>query len=350
MAKLALVTLVWTMVVLVGCNGGAQAVPTPIADAAVSAKPVTPAPAADQTPEVADGVFTAQTFPADPGPGEIIFDGEHIWVAHQAENIVSKWSLDGTMVASFASAAGPRALAFDGENIWVGNSDDNSVTKLSQEGDVLLDVRIGSGRTAPSALVFDGHHIWVAAAWGNSLTKLSLDGVVQATVAIPGFHPSPWALVWDGEAVWVASMGIDEVHKVDRSGNIIGVFQVTEIPEQVDDSAVWAQGWAGGPTAMEFDGENIWLLTNSTNTLIKLSTDGRDVGEFEVTGMPMRMMADGQSLWVTKSLERGVVRLALDGTPMNTYSVDRGPFDLAFDGEAVWVTNFEANTVTKLVR
>ena len=341
-----------------GCGGEVTA-PDPIAAVTPATSSPVPGPVApDRTPGPSDGGYTAHTFPSDPGPADLIFDGEYIWVAHPNIDTVSKWSLDGSVVGRFPSGAHPRALAFDGEHIWVGTADDNSVTKLSRDGQVLATTRIGTGRTAPSALAFDGHHIWVAAAWGNSLTKLSLDGAVLRTVAIPGFHPSPWDLAWDGKAVWVISMGTDEVHKVDQTGRIVGAFQVAEIPEEVQNywlyggSGIpqWARGWTGGPTSALFDGESIWLATASSNSITKLSIDGDRLADFTVEGMPLDILYDGENIWVARSLAHTVARLRPDGTLLDTYEVDRGPYALAFDGEAIWVSNHEANTVTKLVR
>ena len=352
----AMAVSIGLVALLVGCGGpepsplltpGTAELPGP------NATPVpfeTPPLKALQPSELGRSVTT---FPSGVAPRGLAFDGEYLWEAHFGGTTVSKRSLDGEVAATYETGNGPRALVYDGGSIWVGHGRENLVTKVSPDGEILAEVRIGDSGTTPSALLFDGEFIWVASSWGNSLTKVGLDGAVIRSFQVPGDHPSPWDLAFDGEFIWVASLGSAKVTKVDRDGTVVGSFQVTSLTidpaiEGIDSAERGVFG--SGPSAIVFDGEGLWVAIGASNTVVKLATDGRRLGDFTVEGWPMGLLFDGESVWVTEYVDDTVTRLGLDGTALDTYPVERGPHVMTFDGDNVWVGNFDAGTVSRLSR
>ena len=63
---------------------------------------------------------------------------------------------------------------------------------------------------------------------------------------------------------------------------------------------------------------------------------------------PRAMTFDGEAVWVASESDKTVTRLSLDGTALGTYPVGGLPSALAFDGEDIWVTNMDDSTVTRL--
>ena len=320
----------------------------PLTPAPVAIAPVSPVrdagPAADKVQ------YESRSYPTLNRPRALTFDGDHIWIANLGDDSVSKMSLDGTVIDTYGVGSQPQALAFDGESIWVGTNGQRQVTKLSLEGQVLARVRTGDDETAPSALLFDGDDMWAASSWGETVTKIALDGSVEGIFNFPGSHPSPWALAWDGEFIWAASLNWVEAHKYRQDGTLAVSYEIIDPRAIMPGGSFQTGGFGGGTSAVEFDGDELWLTFTQKHTVIKLGREGTHLGEFPTGHWPSSLLFDGQVMWVANYLDNTVMRLALDGTLLDTFQVGRGPYDLAFDGQAIWAANYLENTVTRLSR
>ncbi len=61
------------------------------------------------------------------------------------------------------------------------------------------------------------------------------------------------------------------------------------------------------------------------------------------------MAFDGANIWVTNNGSDTVTKLrASDGDLQGTFTVGDGPRGVAFDGANIWVVNSDDDTVTKL--
>ncbi len=110
--------------------------------------------------------------------GELLFDGENVWVAHGGDNSVTKVAIDGTVLGTFPVDHWTVRFAFDGEDIWVASTR-ASVTKLDRNGRNLGTFHIRMADLANfedriTDLAFDGDGIWVSHRNGVA-TKLALD-------------------------------------------------------------------------------------------------------------------------------------------------------------------------------
>ena len=103
------------------------------------------------------------------------------------------------------------------------------------------------------------------------------------------------------------------------------------------------------PYGIAFDGSNIWVTNNGSNTVTKLKAgDGSLVGTYAVGIEPWGIVL-GSSIRVTNSGDSTVTKLnASDGALVGTYAVTGGAQAVAFGGTNIWVTNIELSTVTKL--
>jgi len=73
------------------------------------------------------------------------------------------------------------------------------------------------------------------------------------------------------------------------------------------------------------------------------------LGTFAVGSAPTAVAFDGANIWVTNWGSANVTKLrAADGSVLGTFAVGSNPFAVAFDGANVWVTNGGSSTVSKL--
>jgi DNA-binding beta-propeller fold protein YncE len=91
-------------------------------------------------------------------------------VANFGSNNVTKLSLAGAVLGTFAAGNGPSGIAFDGANIWVADFNSTTVTKLlATTGATVSTFTVG---TEPQGVAFDGANIWVSTFGGTTVSKL----------------------------------------------------------------------------------------------------------------------------------------------------------------------------------
>ena len=105
----------------------------------------------------------------------------------------------------------------------------------------------------------------------------------------------------------------------------------------------------GGPEAVAFDGNYLWVTSQFDNTVTKLTADGSIVGVYAVGEEPLGVATDGKSVWVANHDSNTVSRLdAADGRLIATFNVGQGPGGLAYAEGYLWVANRTSNNVMKL--
>ena len=86
----------------------------------------------------------------------------------------------------------------------------------------------------------------------------------------------------------------------------------------------------------------------STDTVVKLATDGTVSASYPVGDWPTAVIVAGGSVWVTNFLDATVSRLGMDGSLIDTLPVGRGPHALLGVGQTIWVANFPGDSITVL--
>lgn len=213
---------------------------------------------------------------------------------------------DGEKPAPYSTTAFPRAMAFDGEWVWIANWADNSITRLNAADGTYIDTISGELTVGeqPVSLAWDGVHMWVANYQNNlvyRLPRVGEDGGVPESNAQLGANrdiQKPIALLYDGAAhIWVLNQ-----HDGRRNGTVTKIVADTlEILGTYDVGRY--------PTALTWDGINIWVANGLDDTLTVL--DG----------------ATGEQV--------GVVNISDDPAKL------RFPISLAFDGRFVWVSGYD---------
>ncbi len=108
------------------------------------------------------------------------------------------------------------------------------------------------------------------------------------------------------------------------------------------------------PSALAFDGENMWVANSGDNTVTKLRAyDGANLGTFPVGSNPQALAFDGANIWVGNNGDSTVTKLrASDGANLGTFPLKSAwnggtsyqPYWLGFDGVNLWESGFASGT------
>ena len=179
------------------------------------------------------------------------------------------------------------SLAWDGNYLWrskhAGAAD---LVKISPEtGEILAEFE-NPGIAQDRGIAFDGQSLWV-----NDFTQKKVfeidpnTGKILSSFAIPDMGSGSSGIAWDGEYLYLVNwLKQNELHKVDRKGNFIGI--------------VTLEGEGG--ISITFDGQYFWESPCGPNKVIrKYDKHGKRVGEIYPAAFGGEAMAhDGQYLWV----------------------------------------------------
>ena len=110
------------------------------------------------------------------------------------------------------------------------------------------------------------------------------------------------------------------------------------------------------PTALAFDGANVWVYVRGNSTLIKLrASDGAVQGSYPfANGSVSAMLVEGETLWVASygpgNFHDQLTKIrTTDGATIGYFSVgSTQTFSLAFDGNAVWFVDGNDYTVGRV--
>lgn len=170
------------------------------------------------------------------------------------------------------------------------------------------------------------------------MTKLALDGTELGTFSVGN---NPTAMAFDGENLWIANSGEFRMRQLDPKPRLIG------------------EPGTGTPRPIEVEPAS--KGEGEPGTVTKLARDGTVVGTFTVGVEPGALTFDGQNTWVVNLLGspgnvKGdhLAKLALDGTVLGTFTLRNGIFfpaaALAFDGGSIWVAPDAAGGGSLLIK
>ena len=274
-------------------------------------------------------VFLAPDSDAPGGPEALAYDGRHIWVARPfADAVVRISASSGAHAGSFSmerpGAVLLRALRRSG---WPTRAR-NSVVKLSPwDGKVLGTYPVGH---LPAAMVSDGEHLWVANSGSNSVTKLDRNGEGCCLVAARA-GAAARARVRRREHLGGEQQGAQREQAArEATARVLGVFPAGD-----------------GPSALAFDGENIWVANYFSGNVMKLrAADGAALGTYPTADGAAGLAFDGHNLWVTSASANRVIALRRDGSVMASYATGQRPHQVLFDGANIWLANTASDSVS----
>ncbi|MGQ9560743.1 MAG: transglutaminase domain-containing protein [Candidatus Oleimicrobiaceae bacterium] len=150
-------------------------------------------------------------------------------------------------------------------------------------------------------------------------------GEVVTSFPTPG--PCPTGLTWDGKHLWLADRKTDTIYKLSSEGKILGTIPAP---------GYW-------PIGLAFDGTFLWNVDLGEKKLYKIDPrDGTIVAALDAPGAsPSGLGWDGNSLWLSDNKEDKVSRVSTeDGTAIISFPAPAGePQGLAFDGTYLWLAD-----------
>jgi YVTN family beta-propeller protein len=182
---------------------------------------------------------------------------------------------------------------------------------------------------------------------GTNLTAARLDNAIVSNASLNGtdltdavlFHADLSAAHFNN-VTWSNTMCPDGTNSDADGGTCVNNLGRPD--------AVFVGGY---PTAVEFDGTNIWVA-NGTLSKINPTTNAIS-GPIPAGPSPQGLASDGTSIWVTNDLNNGldstVTKInATTGAVSATIPVGADPRDVLFDGTNIWVANTNSGTVSKI--
>jgi hypothetical protein len=258
-------------------------------------------------------------------------DGADLWVANGVSNTVSRVrASDGKLLETWTGATDAfGVLAAKGLIFVTGRSAGNLYQiDPTQPAGAVTTLAISLGTAIPTGIAFDGARIWTTNEQG-SVCIVTLNPLSVTTVTA-GFNFT-YGILYDGANIWVTdSQGGSSpgnLFKLDSNGAIIQTVTVG-----ID------------PAFPVFDGTNIWVLNDISNTVtvVRAST-GAVLATLSGNGLnfPQTAAFDGERILVTNALGNSVsLWKAADLSPLGSVSTGASthPLGACSDGLNFWIT------------
>ena len=156
--------------------------------------------------------------------------------------------------------------------------------------------------------------------------------ILSSFPAPPGSNPH--GLAWDGTNLWLADNGSDTIFELTTTGTVVSSFPTP----------------GPNPRGLTWDGTNLWLSDNNTDTVYELSTTGTIVSSFPSPGPNAQGMTwDGSNLWVTDEVADRIFQVTTTGTVLSSFATPGPrPRGLAWDGTNFWHADLTTVTIYEL--
>lgn len=271
----------------------------------------------------------------------LMYDGSQIWVARKGtyptdgilENVDTAQAklLSDTSVGFSLTTAPVYAPGYiSGDYVWVFSTASDSYAYLDrQTGSITTG---SSGATDyPNAVVFDGKHLWLGG--NNSIMQYSYTGVLSTRVSGLGNISD---IIYADGYIWAADDTNNVVHQVD-----VDTYTDQQITVGTD------------PSALVYDGANVWVANYSDDTLTKISTTDNSTTSYTISSLgigPNDIVFDGANIWIGFDNGDGVGYFKVaDETVGESDQLLGASIDyIAYDGTYVWATDNSTDTILKI--
>jgi hypothetical protein len=258
-------------------------------------------------------------------------DGLHVWVTDNLNDSVYRVrASDGKLLDTWTGASGAySALCAMGRVFvtgWNSSAHDLYMIDPASGPGVVTNVTTALG-SAPRGIAFDGNKLWTSSDLSVSIVTPgpTLPWSVVTTAA-PGHLNG--GIIYDGANIWVTGFGLPgTLKKLDSSGGVLQIVTVGNSPE-----------------FPVFDGKNIWVPNESSNTVtvVRAST-GEVLATLSGNGLsfPTYAAFDGERILIVNTGGDSVsLWKATDLTPIGTFSTGdhTGPVGACSDGQYFWIT------------
>jgi S-layer homology domain len=228
------------------------------------------------------------TTPLPNGPaifGAMASDGTDIWVG-DTQGVSRFRASDGRFLESWTTDQQPAAIVIGLGLVLVAGFTPSGTSSF-----YVIDPRLPAGAAQKVAdlpayttgLTFVGGEVWAVNLTGISIIFPVSSGSWQATNVTTGFQ-APSAIVFDGQNVWVADSGLCALLQLDGQGGIQRTVSLGKAP-------------CYPTTSLLFDGQNILLPSYGSGLGVVRPSDGSIIANLSVGGGLVNGIAfDGERL------------------------------------------------------
>jgi len=158
--------------------------------------------------------------------------------------------------------------------------------------------------------------------------------VVQNLFTNNGLVPlgsGPSALVFDGHELWVTNEDHQTVQVLDPTTGVVS--RTVQVGRR--------------PGVLAFDGQRVWVANQDDNRVQAIDpATGEIVAQAATGNRPSALLFDGKRLWIANYADNTVQALNPETqTASPPIPVGAGPVALAYDGQRLWVVNRNADSV-----
>ncbi|RLC56094.1 MAG: hypothetical protein DRI30_06410, partial [Chloroflexi bacterium] len=198
-------------------------------------------------------------------------------------------------------------------------------------GDVALDQIISVADIVAGNLTFTPVPGENGAGYASFDFKVS-DGTSLTGNVLSSFTPPNVSgnsdLAFDGTNLWITHNGTNSVRELDASGNELSSFTVLG---------------STNPVGLTFDGTNLWLVDRDTDLIYELDTSGNILSSFDTTlfgsNSASGLTFDGTNLWLVDRADDLIYEVDTSGNLLSSFATPGGsPRGLTWDGTSLWLT------------
>ncbi len=204
--------------------------------------------------------------------------------------------------------------------------------KIEAVADTYCQIGLGSG-TQPAIIAADtgDSTAWVSLFQKNEVVELTSNCSIVRYVAT---GVNPYGVAYDGKNIWVSNNGSNTVTKIQAStGTVLATVSV-----------------GSHPRGVVFDGINIWVANYGSDTVSVINPTTNTVIKSCGTGsgpyVPA-VLANTETIWIPNRNSNTITVLATNSDTCSGFSVqtDGEPQFVASDGIHMWVSCYSAGRV-----
>lgn len=255
-------------------------------------------------------------------------------------NVSASGPAVGSVVGTYTSGTTlANTIAFDGRDIWTSDDQNVSIFRFNASSGAVSSQPVADS-VYTEKFLYDGQRMW-----GVETGGLNLD--IYATYSTTNNGPfvsritsgDIGGIAFDGTYLRIVGATLHRLDRMVATGALSAAVSGSTSTISI-----------GLVTDMIFDGVNLWVVDNASNTVTKVTNStGGIVGVYATGNAPVGAVFDGADIWITNSGDNTITRLlALDGSLINTYPTGANPGHPTFDGKNIWIPNTNDNSITEL--
>ena len=206
---------------------------------------------------------------------------------------------------------------------------------------------------SPTGVAIDANSVWVATAGviasGLNGRLVRIDPVSLRASVRPSVRPKAVRVAVGDGAVWTVGYGVAP------DGLSLTPPELARIDPRTGRVAARLSLGRGEGTGIAVGAGSIWVSMVGTDPrslgrVLRVDPSAmRVVASRRVGRGPASLATDGQSIWVVNATANTVTRLnAITGRPTATVAVGHHPFDVAVGSGSVWISNVADGTISRI--